>query len=54
MKKEYLDHYGIDCLPHLREVASFADKIKEIVIFGTLCKPMLDDREELKKYFPQC
>lgn len=46
MKDKYIDHYGIDSLPQLKEAA----KIKS-AYFITLNKAMLKDRKELEKKF---
>lgn len=46
MKNKYLDHYGIDSLPHLI-VASEND----LDVFLTLNKSLLEDREELEEKF---
>ena len=46
MKSKYIDHYGIDSLPHLIEASEH-----KMDFFVTLNKPMLEDREELEKKF---
>ncbi len=46
MKNKYIDHYGINSLPHLIEA-----HMNKMDYFITLNKPMLDDRDELEKKF---
>ena len=46
MKEKYIDHYGIDSLPHLIIASQ-----NNLDVFLTLNKSMLKDREELEKKF---
>ncbi len=46
MKKKYIDHYGIDSLPHLRIASE-----NNLDIFLTLNRSLIKDREELEKIF---
>jgi len=46
MKQKYIDHYGIDSLPHL--ISASENKCD---IFVTLNKSMLEDRTELENKF---
>lgn len=46
MKEKYIDHYGIDSLPHLK-CASQAG----CDIFITMNKCLLEDRDELEAIF---
>lgn len=46
MKEKYIDHYGIDSLPNLKEASAH-----KVDVFVTLNKKMLEDREELEKVF---
>ena len=46
MKKKYIDHYGIDSLPHLIEASRAGCDA-----FITINDPMLKDRKELEKKF---
>ena len=46
MKTEYIDHYGIDSLPNLKEAVELkAD------VFVTTNKNILQDKKELEQYF---
>ncbi len=46
MKKEYIDHYGIDSLPMLIEASK-----TDVDVFVTLNESLLADKEELEKVF---
>ena len=46
MKKEYIDMYGIDSLPHLKLASE-----NGCDIFLTINESMLKDKEELEKKF---
>ena len=46
MKEKYIDHYGIDSLPNLREASEMG-----FTHFVTTNENMLNDREELEKLF---
>jgi predicted nucleic acid-binding protein len=46
MREKYIDHYGMDCLPNLKDAAKC-----KAHYFITLCKPMLEDRKELEKIY---
>jgi hypothetical protein len=46
MKAQYIDHYGIDSLPHLRKAAEM-----HCAMFVTTNQEMLDDRKELEVLF---
>ena len=46
MKKEYLDHYGIDSLPHLKIASE-----NRCECFVTSNKRLLADRQELEEAF---
>lgn len=46
MKKEYIDHYGIDSLPHLKEASEARAEV-----FLTSNESLLADRTELEEIF---
>lgn len=46
MKDKYIDHYGIDSLPHLKAASE-----NKCEIFLTSNKELLKDRIELEKIF---
>lgn len=46
MKPQYIDHYGIDSLPHLKLASKNGCKI-----FATSNKLLLQDKEELENKF---
>lgn len=46
MKSQYIDQYGIDSLPNLKDASKH-----KIEFFVTLNKEMLKDRDELEKLF---
>ena len=46
MKTKYIDHYGIDSLPHLKIASE-----NKVDYFVTTNKALLKDREELEKLF---
>lgn len=46
MKKEYIDKYGNDSLPHLKTASE-----NNVDVFVTTCKPLIEDREELEVLF---
>lgn len=52
IKKEYIDHYGIDSLPNIREANMLGESKMAEVSFMTTNRSLLEDRAELKKVFP--
>jgi len=46
MKKQYIDHYGLDSLPNLIEASK-----NHCDIFATTNKALLKDRKELERIF---
>lgn len=46
MKDRYIDHYGIDSLPNLKEASRAG-----CTVFVTTNKALLEDRAELEKRF---
>ena len=46
IKKEYIDQYGLDSLPKLKDAKKFG-----MDVFVTINESLLEDREELEKEF---